>query len=240
MEDAKIERQTLGDQVFDRLWAMISDGVLAPGDFMPSERDLMTRFGVGRPAVREAMQRLAGRGLITVSQGERSRVNAPSASAAIGQVDQIAQLMLSSAPENLEHLKAARRILECGTAGLAARAIAAGLGAQDARRLRGLIEDQRRAMAAPQGFIAADIAFHVALSELTGNPILRAATEAMLRWLQSYYAPLLHWSGREEVTLSEHGRLVDLIEAGDAAGAEALMGAHLDRSAELYRAGAEA
>ena len=52
----KITRRKLSDQVFDRLRALIASGELQAGDPMPSERDLMERFGVGRPAVREALQ----------------------------------------------------------------------------------------------------------------------------------------------------------------------------------------
>ena len=52
-----IVRRKLSDEVFDRLKAMITGGELTPGDAMPSERDLMERFGVGRPAIREACRR---------------------------------------------------------------------------------------------------------------------------------------------------------------------------------------
>ena len=68
-----ITRQKLSDQVFDRLWEMIVSGELKPGDTIPSERKLMERFAVGRPAVREALQALANKGVITISHGERSR-----------------------------------------------------------------------------------------------------------------------------------------------------------------------
>src|SRR5437879_4500883 len=42
-----IVRRKLSDEVFDRLKVMITSGDLQPGDAMPSERDLMERFGVG-------------------------------------------------------------------------------------------------------------------------------------------------------------------------------------------------
>src|SRR5687767_2162620 len=67
----QIVRRKLSDEVFARLKAMITSGELQPGDEMPSERELMERFGVGRPAIREAMQALAGMGLVVISHGER-------------------------------------------------------------------------------------------------------------------------------------------------------------------------
>jgi len=214
---------------------MIASGELKAGEAVPSERDLMARFGVGRPAIREAMQALAGKGVITISQGERSRVNAPSATMALDQVDQIAKLLLSRGPDNLAHLKQVRKLLETGSITLAAQFCSA----KDAMTLRTLIETQRAQLDDPAKFIRTDIEFHASIAALTRNPLLETVTRAMLDWLQAYYTPMLHWSGQEGTTLLEHAKLVDHLEAGDADAASQLMGAHLDRSAPLYAAASD-
>src|SRR3546814_18432915 len=86
-------RRKLADEVFDRLKAMIVSGERSPGESLPSERELMARFGVGRPAIREAMQALANLGLVTISHGERARVREIRARAAINQDDMVGPLM---------------------------------------------------------------------------------------------------------------------------------------------------
>lgn len=86
----KIVRLKLSEQVLERLRDMIRSGALRPGDSVPSERELMERFGVGRPAVREALQALHTQGLITISHGERSRVNELSANMVLEQSDKVA------------------------------------------------------------------------------------------------------------------------------------------------------
>lgn len=225
-----IVRQKLSDQVFDRLWQMIASGDLSPGDLLPSERALMERFKVGRPAVREALQALANKGLISISHGERSRVNRLTPDLAVGQIDEVAKLMLSKEPSTLEHLKQVRLLLESASIRLAARSC----GPDAVAELRDLVAAQRAQLGREKAFIQCDIAFHVRIAGLTGNPIIHAVTEAMLAWLFDYYKPMLLWSGREDTTLLEHDRIVDALEAGDADKAERMMQFHLSRADGLY------
>ncbi len=198
---------------------------------MPSERTLMERFGVGRPAVRESLQSLHTMGLITISHGERSRVNELSAGTAFKQVDAIAQLLLTSEPANIEHLKEARRLLEAGIVKSAAERSTK----KDIRDLRDLIAKQRDKLGDSEAFMQADIAFHKRIAETGRNPLLTAVSEAMLKWLFQYHTVLLHWSGREETTLAEHSEIVDLIEKRDVEGAVKAMEIHLNRSEERYK-----
>lgn len=227
---APITRQKLSDQVFDRLWDMIVSGDLKPGDAIPSERRLMEKFAVGRPAVREALQALANKGVIRISHGERSRVSELTANIALDQVDDVAKLLLSAQPSNLEHLKQMRKILEAGSVRIAAQMCTP----DDVQTLRALVDQQRQHLKTPKAFIETDIAFHTAIAQATQNPLLQAVTQAMLTWLCAYYKPLLHWTGRENTTLLEHEKLVDHLEARDADAAAALMSEHLDRSDPLY------
>ncbi|WP_099867586.1 transcriptional regulator NanR [Pararhizobium haloflavum] len=227
----RIVRRKLSDQVLDRLREMIVRGELAPGDPMPSERALMERFGVGRPAVREALQSMQTMGLITISHGERSRVSPLSAEAVFRQADAAARLLLSASPDNLENLKEARRLFELGMVRIAAEKARP----DDIAALRTLIDAQREKLGDPPAFIRADIAFHTRIAGLSGNPIFVAVSEAMLNWLFTYHTDLLIWSGQEEVTLREHALIVDRIGEGAETRAVEAMRVHLDRSADLYR-----
>ena len=227
----KIVRRKLSDQVLERLQELILSGELGSGEALPSEHALMDRFGVGRPAVREALQSLQTMGLVTISHGERSRVNEISADAVLKQGDAVARMLLSSEPQNLEHLKEARRLFEIGIIRLAAPLAKAN----DILDLRGLIDHQRAQLGDPAGFIRADISFHVRIAEMSGNPIFSAVSQAMLGWLFRFHSDLLIWSGHEEITLAEHNSIVNMIEAKDGDGAAAAMERHLNRSGALYR-----
>ncbi|WP_111557793.1 transcriptional regulator NanR [Paracoccus sediminilitoris] len=227
----RIVRRKLSDEVFDRLRAMMASGELPPGAPMPSERDLMERFGVGRPAVREALQHMHTMGLITISHGERSRVNELSADSVLSRVDDVARMLLSSEPEQLEHLKMARRMFECGLVRVAAQSA----GPHDIADLRDIVSRQRAETDDAAAFVTLDMAFHNRIAAISQNPILVATSQSLLRWLFQYHGMLLHWSGKEDVTLHEHDQIVDLLEAHDTDAAVTAMQAHLDRSNMLYR-----
>ena len=228
--DERIARRKLSDAVFDRLSSLIIEGELAAGDPLPSERALMDRFGVGRPAIREAMQALSGLGLIQINHGERARVRALDPDTLLRQIDLPARLLLSASPDNLGHLKEARLLLERGTV----RAAASAATPDTAARLRALIDAQRASLDDLPAFIGRDIAFHVAIATIGGNPILVATSRAMLGWLRQYRVELLHWSGQEGVTVAEHREIAGAIAARDPDAAEAAMTRHLERSSALY------
>ena len=159
----KIVRRKLSDQVLERMQDLILSGEIGPGETLPSEHELMDRFGVGRPAVREALQSLQTMGLITISHGERSRVNELTPDAVLRQGDAVARMLLTSAPENLEDLKQARWLFELGmvrvgapraTAGGRRRAPAADRGAaREARRSGGLHPRRHRLPRASRGAV---------------------------------------------------------------------------------------
>lgn len=229
--DTRIVRQKLSDQVLERLQQRIASGVLTPGAQMPSERELMDEFGVGRSVVREALQRLHDSGLISVAQGGRARVNEIGAETALQSMDFITRLLLSDSAEYLEHLKEARSHFEIGMVEIAAREA----GPDDVAELRQLVETQRAKLGEPEAFIFADMDFHRRIAMISGNPIYVALSEAMLNWLSAYHTHLLRWTGNETVTLEEHTEIVDAIEEHSPEKAANAMRRHIERSADLYR-----
>ncbi len=69
MTYAKIKQPKLADMIENRLESLILEGALELGEKLPSERELAKQFEVSRPSLREAMQRLESKGLLTRRQG---------------------------------------------------------------------------------------------------------------------------------------------------------------------------
>ncbi len=69
MKITPVSRNTLARSVAERLFDLISDGTIKPGDKMPSERDLMDKLQVSRTTVREALQLLAASHVVEIRPG---------------------------------------------------------------------------------------------------------------------------------------------------------------------------
>ncbi len=225
-----IAKRKLSDEVFERLKRLIVQGEKMPGSVMPSERELMARFGVGRPAIREALQQLEAMGLVEINHGERARVLELTPQSLMRQVDQSARIMLSMSADSLEHLKAARIFFERGMV----REAASRATDEDLKELRATLDEQRRLLGDADAFIAADMRFHTQIAALSRNPIYTAVSEAMLSWLKHYHSEMLIWTGKEKYTLAEHEEIISHLAANDPNAAEAALVKHLERSRSLY------
>jgi DNA-binding FadR family transcriptional regulator len=226
-----IARRKLSHEVLDRLVAAIDSGEYSPGSQLPSERELMTRWGVGRPAIREAMQALQQMGLIRISHGERARVILPTATTVIDQISGAMVQLLGSNPRGLDDLKEARLLFEVGLVRVATmRATRESL-----EELRLALVAHRKARGDAAKFVACDMAFHRQIAAMSGNMLIAAVSQGMLDWLSRFKRELVSVRGADRLTLDEHERIYKAVAAGDADGAAAAMTDHLSRASELYR-----
>ncbi len=224
-------RQKLSEEVRRQILDMIQSGAVGLGEALPSERELMERLGVGRPAIREAMQSLETIGLIEIRHGGRARVAEPSIGRMVDQVSETMKHLLANSPASLENLKEARATFEREIAKIAAKR----RSTPDMERLEAIFEEQAGAVDDPLRFRALDGRLHREIAGISGNPIFSALIDALFRWLSDFHVDLISVPGLEQLTLAEHRQILDAIALGDAEGASAAMGDHLMRANDLYR-----
>jgi len=75
MDLTPVRRRSIPDDVVDQLLDRVIGGGVAPGETLLSERRMAEALGVSRPAVREALNRIASMGLVDVRQGGATVVN---------------------------------------------------------------------------------------------------------------------------------------------------------------------
>ena len=91
-------------------------------------------------------------------------------------------------------------------------------------------------MADQAAFVKADQEFHIAIAEMTKNPIFQAVSKAMLQWLHKYQPLLLGGkSETNQLTFDEHKQIYEKIAKRDTGGAEKSLSDHLLRVNKLYR-----
>ena len=212
-----------------RLEAMIHEGQYSPGDQLPSERDLMKQFGVGRPAVREALFALQKMGLVAINSGERARVTQPTPKVVFESLAGAARHLLL-APDGVRHFQEARAFFEIGLARYAAQHATA----DDLDELRRALEVNRQALDNLYAFERTDVAFHYVLAVIPRNPIFTAIHEAIAAWLTEQRSTTLRTPGQKFVACRAHEAIYEAIAARDPDRAERAMRAHLDQVVETY------
>ena len=224
-----IDRRKLFEQVAAHLERQILDGSLRPGDRLPPERTLRERFGVGRPAIREALIALQRAGLVELTNGARARVATPTASGVLAGVVPAVRQLLSTA-EGHRHLQRVRQFFEVGLA----RQAACEATPADLARLTEALARNEAAIGDEPLFIRTDIAFHYVLAEIPRNPVFTALHDALSAWLTDQRIVTLADAGQDRIAFEAHRRIHDAIVARDPEAAEGAMRAHLDQLAAAY------
>lgn len=224
-----IERKKLFEHVAAHLEAQILAGKLRPGDQLPPERDLQARFGVGRPAVREALISLQKAGLVELSNGARARVLMPTASHIFTGMAPAVRQMLST-EEGQRHFQGARLFFEVGLAREAARSATD----EDLKSLKAALEANRQAIGDRERFTGTDIAFHFELAKIARNPVFIALHDQISEWLKEQRVVTLAATGQEETAYHAHEAIHAGIAARDPDRAEAAMRNHLEQLATTF------
>ena len=165
----QVRQRRLSDDIVEQLEGMILEGTLKSGERLPAERALAEKFGVSRPSLREAIQKLAAKGLLVSRQGGGNYV-----SDSLGSTfsDPLLHL-LENNPEAQRDLLEFRQTLEASCAYYAAlRATEV-----DRERLTAAFEALQdcytrsdEASRVEEG--AADARFHLAIAEASHNAVL--------------------------------------------------------------------
>lgn len=220
----------LSDKVADQLTEAILSKRIPPGSRLPSERELGEQFKVSRTVVREAVRSLSALGLVTSTAGRGVEVTMePKAPASHSM-----RLMLQGYGEiDYGVVHEVRLPIEVQTAALAAaRATDA-----DVEQLRAICD--RHAEHIARGDLTAagqqDLAFHDAIAELAGNPLLKAMYQSLTEVLNEVRSPARHDAEVADSGLRAHRWLLECIANRDPAAARSAMQRHLAEAETIWR-----
>jgi GntR family transcriptional repressor for pyruvate dehydrogenase complex len=221
---APIERRKAYELVSDDLAAQIGTA-LHVGDVVPPERELAQLYGVGRSSVREALRIIQSRGLIE-SAGNNSFVVAEPRSPFSQGVGQL----LADGQTDLQQLFEVRGLLEGEVAALAATRRTD----DQLARIRAANDAMEAGLNSEESYIRADIGFHMALAEATGNRFALHLMHAIRDEMHTAFGTVFHVPGSPAHSVAEHRGIADAIADRNPPLARRRMSRHISRVCRSY------
>lgn len=215
------KRLTLADQLYGQILEQIVSATLQQGEKLPSENQMCRAFQVSRPVVREALRKLQDDGLVEARRGVGSfvRKRPPKGLIEYATADSVSGLMRSFE---------ARMAVESQTARLAALRA----GPRELARIEAALEALERAMQSREIPLDADLAFHLAVADASGNDVfvtmlnsIRDRMERVITVAQSITRG--GTQGRVNRVAQEHRQIYEAILGRDGEAAALSMSYHL-------------
>lgn len=220
----KIRTKKIYEEVAESIIEMIKSKQLKPGDKLDSVEQLAKNFDVGRSAIREALSGLRSMGLVEMRQGEGtyiksfdpSRFTLPVTTGFLMKKDDVKELF------------ELRKILEVGTAGLAAEIYEEG----DLIPIEKALIVMRNATGNEELAANADSDFHMAIASATHNQLLinlmGSVSDLISETIRETRKVLLYAENRSEKLYQEHERIFKAIKNRDSQHARQSMYIHLE------------
>lgn len=225
-------KERLVDRVVNEIERLIIEGELEPETKLPPEREFAEQLGVSRTVVRESVHILVARGLLETKHGVGTLVRQITREQVVGPLNLYLRTH-SAGNVSFSDLHRVRSILEVEIAGIAALQATD----EDIARLRQIVADMEAAQTDPETLAARDADFHSALAETTHNPLLIVLVDSIQDLLQEYIALITPYIDPNRDSVQIHLKILERVEAKDAAGAREAMRINLDqmrKNSEMY------
>lgn len=220
----KQESKTVSQTVIKRIQDMIFDGSLQEGDKLPPEREMAETFGIGRPALREAMRSLELMGLVESRHGLGNYITNNVNAQYFTPLSLSFKLSKRSPQEILE--------MRCCLESFSAQRAAERATSMDVASLRKLIRQMAAAETTSEK-AALDKAIHFEIARISGNLLIYNIMENITYLLDIFIAQSVRAAYFEgdsvENIYKEHKEITEAIERHDGKAASAAMLEHLSR-----------
>ncbi len=223
-------REAASAEVVRHLLTYLVSGNVGLGEKLPSERKLAEALGVGRSVLREALKSLMLLGLVDARQGDGT------------------YLMSNESdflPRSIEWglLLGQKQTFDLVEARLHLEVILAGLAAErrtddDIATLGEQISEMTASARDHDRFVSADVKFHLAITQASGNATLAGVMSGIRTLLQVWISRVMHKAGSFdsagsfEPAIREHTAILRAVADGDPDAARRAMRIHMDNSYE--------
>ena len=215
-----VRKERRYEQVAEQIQKLIAQGTLKPGDRLPPERELATRFGVARSSIRDAVRTLGVMSILEPRQGAGTVVRDLSADSLVVPLATV----LVRKRELVSELLDVRRMLEPG---LAARA-AKNATVEEVLELEDILRRQAVKLRRGEPSIEEDSEFHYVIGKAARNSVVLKVLDVLMDLLRESRARSLQAPGRPERSYAGHMRVLRAIKRRDPEAAEKAVRKHLE------------
>lgn len=211
----------LSAQIAQAIRDAIVSGALIVDERLPSEAEMAEQFQVSRPTVREALKRLAAQSLIRTQRGATGGafVNRLSFEDAYSQQITTSTLLLSMNAVSFDTACEARYALERACAPLSAQRRTP----DQLATMRAEIFRQGQPGLTDEAFCASDVAFHRALVDGAGNPVLSYQLAGAVEAMQPLMNMITFTARSRSAITGLHTRIADALEVRDGPAVESAL-----------------
>ncbi|MEX3747904.1 MULTISPECIES: FadR/GntR family transcriptional regulator [Lysinibacillus] len=210
--------------IVDQIREYFLNGELQPGEKLPTERELASRFNVSRTSVREALRKLEIKGIIEIKQGSGSFIRTPEYHS-LG--EELSSTIIKTEKKLIYEMLELRQALEVECAFLASRRATS----EDLERIGKALEMMDQVKNDVELGIQADLSFHINIVLASHNSIFlqlfQTLSEHMQDTIRVTRRQRLNDPERTQETIDEHKEIFLAIAAGDANQAKQLMEKHI-------------
>lgn len=210
------------------LVAAILDGDFPPGSVLPGERTLAARLGVTRPTLREAIQRLARDGWLTVAHGKQTEVNDYWVKGGLNVLGKLVEHKTHLPADFIPQLLEVRLNLAPAYTRLAVSHAAAEVA--ETLSLCDGLEDT------PNAYARFDWSLHQRLTVLSGNPIYTLILNGFLGFYEDIARLYFATADARAFSAEFYNELHRVARKGDAEAAEVLSRRIMLASLEIWQA----
>ncbi|MCH6470069.1 FadR/GntR family transcriptional regulator [Sinomonas terrae] len=214
-----MESSSVAAEVAERLMGVFTNGQIAPGTRLPSERSLAASLGVGRSAIREALAALEILGIVIVRPGSGTYLR--------GGASELLPRTLSWGLMLGEPRTRELAELRSGLEVQAAEQAAARISDESIERMAGFVATMNRSTEDFEAFKEADSAFHREIALASGNTVLEAILQSIRSLLRIWMDRGLRDEERAAEAAREHSAVFEAIRSRDPEAARRVMQQHM-------------
>lgn len=224
-------KKKLSEDIVSQIKYLIVNKKVGPGERIPSERELAETFGVGRPAVREALNSLKGMGLIEIKQGKGIFVKEFTYDSYVESIAQGVELMLFSELVSLSELSEVRKLIEPEMCFLAAQRATK----DELALLEKILNRATKSIDNPSEYVKLSAMFHREIAKISKNKVMLFLIEGLLTMLLTKRKKMNENREFRETRLRHHREILEYIKSGDKHRAKKASLNHLESSYAYYR-----